>query len=241
MHYYAKNIGDYARDTGHLSMTEHGAYNLLMDVCYATERPLPLDRVRVYALVRAIERRDRAAVDKCMEDFFDLREDGYHQKRIDAEIAEYQDKSTKSKRAAKVRWKHANASANAPPSASANANASALYNSADASADASKNDADASPNAYADAMPTKNQEPIPVETDVGNPTSGAVDNSGNGQGKGLAIDRERQRQNSAGSPWWVSDNATKAKAVELGVEARPGESMAEFMARIHRAIAERKR
>ena len=38
MNYYERHLGDYARDTGHLSMLEHGAYSLLLDRYYATRR-----------------------------------------------------------------------------------------------------------------------------------------------------------------------------------------------------------
>ena len=30
MNYYERHLGDYARDTAHLSMMEHGAYGLLL-------------------------------------------------------------------------------------------------------------------------------------------------------------------------------------------------------------------
>ena len=31
MNYYERHLGDYARDAGHLSMLEHGAYALLLN------------------------------------------------------------------------------------------------------------------------------------------------------------------------------------------------------------------
>lgn len=40
MHYYQRNIGDYARDTGHLSVLEHGLYVLMLDWYYLNERPI---------------------------------------------------------------------------------------------------------------------------------------------------------------------------------------------------------
>jgi len=38
MHYFKRNIGDYHKKAGRLSMLEHGAYTLLMDACYDRER-----------------------------------------------------------------------------------------------------------------------------------------------------------------------------------------------------------
>ena len=44
MNYYERHLGDYARDTGHLSMLEHGAYTLLMDRSSASEQGIPADQ-----------------------------------------------------------------------------------------------------------------------------------------------------------------------------------------------------
>lgn len=37
-------IGDYLRDTGTLTLAQHGAYMLMLLEFYATERPLPTGR-----------------------------------------------------------------------------------------------------------------------------------------------------------------------------------------------------
>ena len=44
VNYYERHLGDYARDTAHLTMVEHGAYTLLLDRYYATESPIPADQ-----------------------------------------------------------------------------------------------------------------------------------------------------------------------------------------------------
>ena len=44
MNYYNRHLGDYAKDTRHLTMLEHGAYCLLLDYYYATEKPIPDNR-----------------------------------------------------------------------------------------------------------------------------------------------------------------------------------------------------
>jgi uncharacterized protein YdaU (DUF1376 family) len=87
MNYYERHIGDYAKDTGHLSMLEHGAYTLLIDRYYATEAPIPAAQVHRVARARSQEERD--AVDAVLSDFFELREDSWHHKRCDEEIAVY--------------------------------------------------------------------------------------------------------------------------------------------------------
>lgn len=56
MHHYPKSPGDYMRDAAHLTLLEHGAYNRLLDIYYATEKPFPLD---VRALARKAGARSR--------------------------------------------------------------------------------------------------------------------------------------------------------------------------------------
>jgi uncharacterized protein YdaU (DUF1376 family) len=38
MHYYKRNLGDYAKKAGKLSMLQHGAYTVLIDACYDREQ-----------------------------------------------------------------------------------------------------------------------------------------------------------------------------------------------------------
>lgn len=84
MNYYERHLGDYARDTAHLSMLEHGAYTLLLDRYYATEQPLPADQI--HRLARARSRDERAAVDAVLAEFFTLSDGLWHHKRADHEV-----------------------------------------------------------------------------------------------------------------------------------------------------------
>lgn len=43
MNYYERHLGDYSKDTAHLTMIEHGAYGLLLDRYYGTEAGIPAD------------------------------------------------------------------------------------------------------------------------------------------------------------------------------------------------------
>jgi uncharacterized phage protein (TIGR02220 family) len=86
MNFYKRYMGDYMRDTVHLSMAEDGAYTRLMDYYYSTEKPLPADKKIVYRIARATEKAEQKAVDSVLEQFFDLESDGWHQYRIDEEI-----------------------------------------------------------------------------------------------------------------------------------------------------------
>ena len=90
MHHYPLHIGDYNRDTGHLSVVEHGVYRLLMDAYYVTERPLPADLNALCRLVRAMTKPERDAVGSVAKQFFAEVDGVLRHKRIDAEIAELQ-------------------------------------------------------------------------------------------------------------------------------------------------------
>ena len=77
MDWYKRYLGDYARDTGRLSVMEHGAYNLMLDQFYSTEEALPVEHDEIYRLVRAIRPEEQAAVDKILVRYWRLTDDGY--------------------------------------------------------------------------------------------------------------------------------------------------------------------
>jgi len=85
VNYYERHLGDYARDTAHLSLVEHGVYTLLLDRYYATEQPIPADQC--HRIARARTRDEKAAVDAVMAEFFVLIDGGYVNNRAEEEIA----------------------------------------------------------------------------------------------------------------------------------------------------------
>lgn len=117
MNYYERHIGDYLKDTAHLSLLEHGIYTRLMDVYYTREAAIPADQVA--RLIGARSKEEREALDAVLQEFFTQGADGWMQERCEREIERYQDKQAKAKRSANARW-------NAQPSQSdGNADASA--------------------------------------------------------------------------------------------------------------------
>ena len=101
MHYFKKNIGDYAKKTGRLSMLQHGAYTLLIDSCYDRERFPTLDDAIEWTWASSKE--EIEAVEFVLRRFFVLEDGVYVQSRIREEIAEYHAKSTTNKRIADER------------------------------------------------------------------------------------------------------------------------------------------
>ena len=88
MNFYKHHIGDYAQATAHLSFVEDAAYSRMIRKYYAEEKPLPADVKAVQRLVAARTREERQAVADVLEEFFELRDDGWHNKRCDAELAD---------------------------------------------------------------------------------------------------------------------------------------------------------
>jgi uncharacterized phage protein (TIGR02220 family) len=104
VNYYPHHIGDYLRDTSHLSLLEHGAYRRMLDLYYASEKPLPLNVDGLYRLVQAKSKQEKEAVDAILEEFFSRTDSGWRNSRADAEIAKAQEKGMKAKASAGVRW-----------------------------------------------------------------------------------------------------------------------------------------
>jgi uncharacterized protein YdaU (DUF1376 family) len=104
MHSFTKHLGDYAKDTRHLTLLEHGAYNVLMDWCYASERALPRDEAMLYRICAAFTKPEQQAVMSVIEQFFQGTPDGWIQKRIEQELMKAHEKRGKAKQAALSRW-----------------------------------------------------------------------------------------------------------------------------------------
>ena len=107
MNYYEHHIGDWDQATAHLSACEDGIYGRLVRWYMAGEQPLPADVKSIQRKVRAHSREERTAVQTVLEEFFELRDDGWHQHRCDAEIARFQDKRRKARASADARWSKA--------------------------------------------------------------------------------------------------------------------------------------
>lgn len=111
MNFYPRHLGDYARDAGYLSQSEHGAYTLLLDWYYANERPIPADLV--YDIAKATTRSEKQAAEKVLRRFFLWDGKVWSHKRVEAELAKLREKSVKARDSAKVRWMRTHSERNA--------------------------------------------------------------------------------------------------------------------------------
>ena len=70
MNYYQRHLGDYAKDTGHLTLLEHGVYTVLLDWTYATERHLPEKIEEIFRICRSFSKTEKEAVKRVVLEFF---------------------------------------------------------------------------------------------------------------------------------------------------------------------------
>lgn len=90
MHYYKKNIGDYRRNTSHLSLLEHGVYSQLIDQYYLKEgvgfdKPVK----QIARLIGARTEDEIAVVTIILDEFFVKTKSGYHHNKCDENLKEY--------------------------------------------------------------------------------------------------------------------------------------------------------
>jgi uncharacterized protein YdaU (DUF1376 family) len=89
VNYFELHVGDYQRKTAHLSLAEHGAYSLMLQIFYATERPLPSDRKNLYRLLRAVSNSERSAIDSVVSQFWRESDGGLLNSRAEEVIEKY--------------------------------------------------------------------------------------------------------------------------------------------------------
>lgn len=93
MNFYSFHIGDYVRDTRHLTWDEDAAYRFMIEVYYTREAPLPLDRKQIYRIIKANTARLQAAVDVILSEFFVETPQGFTNSRCEEELLVAKSKS----------------------------------------------------------------------------------------------------------------------------------------------------
>lgn len=161
MNYYEHHIGDYDEATAHLTACEDGIYSRLIRKYMATERALPADLKALQRLVRARTRDEKAAVQTVLDEFFELREDGWHQHRCDETIERYRDKQEKARASAEARWGYKRSQSDG------NANASE-ENHADAMRSHTEENADSQEKSVTEVSTEKNKFGFTSESDSKN-------------------------------------------------------------------------
>jgi uncharacterized protein YdaU (DUF1376 family) len=111
MHYYQFNVADYRKSTQYLSFLEHAIYRTLIDTYYLDESPLCGDDAKLMRLHSIRTEEEIEAFKVVIEDFFTLKDDGYHHEKCDEVLSKIYAKSEKARASANKRWeRNANAS-----------------------------------------------------------------------------------------------------------------------------------
>lgn len=111
MLFYTRHLGDYTRDTGHLTLPEQGVYTMLLDRFYATEKPF--SESEAMQVCRPRNKGEREAVYRILNDFFVFTAAGYVNKRALREIEKMHAKRLKAKESAESRWMRTHSERNA--------------------------------------------------------------------------------------------------------------------------------
>ena len=93
MNYYQHHIGDFMRDTAHLSPVEECFYRRAIDWYYVNEKPLPLELNQVHRFLRANTKTDKVAVGTVLSDFFKETASGFVHTRCEKELEKFRSKA----------------------------------------------------------------------------------------------------------------------------------------------------
>lgn len=104
MKYYQHHIGDYIKDTAHLTVLEDGIYRRLIDLYYSRDGEIPEDVKQISRLIGARTRKDVETTSKILQEFFKNKSGKWTHIRCDKEIAKSKAFIKDGKRGAKIRW-----------------------------------------------------------------------------------------------------------------------------------------
>ena len=104
MKFYKRWLGDYAKDTAGLTLLEHGAYNVMLDLYYSTEEPLPSDNDSLYRMTRAMTEPEQKVIHTVLEQLWEKTPDGWVNKRAVKEIDRYGRYTEDQRAKAAKRW-----------------------------------------------------------------------------------------------------------------------------------------
>lgn len=93
MNYYPFHIGDFRSGTANMSRLQRAIYRDLLDICYDTEKPLPLDMDELHDAVGANTVEEQEIVSRLLRFKFVRQDDGYHHEICEKVIAEYHAKA----------------------------------------------------------------------------------------------------------------------------------------------------
>ena len=104
MIWWKRDIGAWRAKTAHLTPLEKGVYGELLDHCYSTQMPLPINLDACTRIAGAKSAVEVHAVEKVLVSLFEKTPDGFVNKRVEAEIAKYLSKHNNKSESATEAW-----------------------------------------------------------------------------------------------------------------------------------------
>lgn len=93
MNYFNFHIGDFNSSTRHLSIIERAIYRDLLDIYYETEKPISVDELdRIFRKILCKSEEEKNIAMSILDEFFELRDGNYHNRRCDKDLEEYRAK-----------------------------------------------------------------------------------------------------------------------------------------------------
>jgi uncharacterized protein YdaU (DUF1376 family) len=97
MKFFSKNLGDFLTATRHLTLTERGAYNDIMDAYYSYEQGPLADIKSLSVLTNARSKNEIRSVKRIASEFFTVVDGRLFQQRIENQIQLYREASEKNR------------------------------------------------------------------------------------------------------------------------------------------------
>ena len=102
MHYYQHNIGDFDKDTRHLSRVERSIYRDLIEYYYTIEKPLPLDLQVICRKIIAKSNEESTSVEQVLNEFFNETPIGWYHVRCEEELERFRCSTSQKSEAGKA-------------------------------------------------------------------------------------------------------------------------------------------
>lgn len=110
MHFYTFHVGDHAAKAAHLTLLEEGVFRRLLDLCFTSDGPIPLDVGEACRLVRARSRAEKGAVCRVLTELFKKTDAGFSHPSAERQIADFRSRCEQNRQSALKRWKAASSS-----------------------------------------------------------------------------------------------------------------------------------
>lgn len=252
MHYYKFDVSAWCLHTAHLTLEEEGVYLRLVNMYYDTEQPIPNETQTV---CRRLRLGNQEIVLAILAEFFTPSEDGWRNKRCDAELAAYHAKSERNRAVGRLGGrpkKETQMVSKQNPNETQTINYKLETKNKEKPTKVGIPDG-VSDDLWADWLALRKQKKLPVtatalkglqrEADkaklpIADVLRICCERGWGGFKTEWVADDLKARQSAHPKRWWDSVEATKEKAKELKLDWRAGETFGQLVERLRAATGE---